>query len=48
MIRMSDTEETDQLTQTETILSQMSGFMAGLKEFKNEITAQQEELVRLA
>ena len=41
-------KETNQPTQTEAILSQMSGFMTGLREFKNKITGQQEELVCLA
>ena len=40
--------ETNQETQAEAILSQMSGFMTGLREFKDEITCQQEELVRVA
>ena len=40
--------ETNQETQAEAILSQMSGFMTGLREFKDEITGQQEELVRVA
>ena len=39
-------EETGQ-TQAEAILTQMSGFMAGLREFKAEIAVQQDELVRL-
>ena len=39
-------EETGQ-TQAEAILTQTSGFMAGLREFKAEIAVQQDELVRL-
>lgn len=43
-----DTQSGSQLQSQEVILAQMASFMEGLKEFKNEMVEQQEEVVRIA
>ena len=47
---MANREEPNQTagTQAEAVLSQMADFMTGLREFKEEMAGQQEDLVRLA